>query len=697
MRQTRLRLLIRGLCLVAATTAMIPSPVSTAQNTEAGSAVGAMIKVPAKAQPIMAFGDVRVGMKGYGMTIFSGTKIEPFALEVVAVVPTSEAKRGTFWVVCHHDRLDLSGPVQGMSGSPIYLWEEGKDGQTHTIGEGGKLAGAFAFGYGGVRECLAGIQPIELMRDVAGRLQEDAAEQAMQRGAARSQTITTLERISQSAPASSAARFDARVLAQALRQLGRTDSARTQTQQQALDNASVATELGGQGFTPPSGQSIKPLQVPVAVGHNDLAQSLAPFFAGTGLAPIATQQGPALMGSKPHAGIDPTKVFIEPGSVVCVPFAWGDLDLSGNGTVTDVLPDGTVLAFGHAMDGIGNTAIPMATGYVHFVVPSREISFRQAGSISVQGTVLRDENSAIAATSDLAFASAPAEVTVNIDGQPERVYHYRVLKHPTMTAPIAAAVVANSLIAVQTLPQYNTADVVVHATYSNGDEIKQRVEIAMAQPGTVAEAIMPYMAAFLGNPFETVTLDALTASIDVSTKNEAAEITQVWLDRSTAKPGDTVTVHAKLQPFRGPAISVQIPFTVPVDAAPDNYELQLADRNGLLQAQIQSRPDILAILDLKDMSRAIDVLTKPGFRQLHVLMQTRGMHLSMADRTMTDLPSSRAAMFAAAGPNRVAPTTKLITESVDTDYVIVGEAQMMLQVVPATNPAQGDGGSRSRR
>jgi len=694
MRQTRLRLLFRGLCLVATTTAMIPSPISTAQNTEAGSAVGAMIKVPAKAQPILPFADIRVGMKGYGMTIFSGTKIEPFAIEVVAVVPTSEAKRGTFWIVCHHDRLDLSGPVQGMSGSPIYLWPEDEESE---IGEGGKLAGAFAFGYGGTRECLAGVQPIELMRDVAGRVQKDAPEQAMQRGVSRSQTITALQRISQSAPTNSAARFDSGVLAGALRQLGRTDATQEQALEQSLDAQSIASELNQQGFKPPSSQSIQPLQVPVTVGHNDLAQSLAPFFAGTGLAPIAAQQGPALMGSKPHAGIDPTKVFIEPGSVVCVPFAWGDLDLSGNGTVTDVLPDGTVLAFGHAMDGIGNTAIPMATGYVHFVVPSREISFRQAGAISVQGTVLRDENSAIAATSDLAFASAPAEITINIDGQPERVYHYRVLKHPTMTAPIAAAVIANSLTAVQTLPQYNTVALVVHATYSNGDEIKQRVELAMAQPAAIAEAILPYMTAYLGNPFETVTLDALTASIDVSTQNEVAEVTQVWLDRSTAKPGDTVTVHAKLQPFRGPTFSVEIPFTVPVDTSPDTYELQLADRNGLLQAQIQSRPDILAVLDLKDMMQAIDMLAKPGFRQLHVLMQTRGTHLTMTDRTMTDLPSSRAALFAGAGPNRVTPTTKLITETIDTGYVIVGEAQMTLQVVPATNPNLNENSSRGRR
>ena len=64
-----------------------------------------------------------------------------------------------------------------------------------------------------------------------------------------------------------------------------------------------------------------------------------------------------------------------------LPFAFGDLTVAGHGTVTDVLPDGRVLGFGHSMDGTGPTSLPMATGYVNFMVPRDQLSFRVAGPL----------------------------------------------------------------------------------------------------------------------------------------------------------------------------------------------------------------------------------------------------------------------------------------------------------------------------
>ncbi|MEM1027604.1 MAG: hypothetical protein AAGJ38_05940, partial [Planctomycetota bacterium] len=124
--------------------------------------------------PIMSFDDVKVGMKGYGKTVFHGSEVEPFNIEVVSVISDSSAKRGTIWVVCPDDRMMQSGPVQGMSGSPMYLWDEGEEG---TLGEGGRLIGAFAFGYAGVNVCLVGVQPIEYMREVGDRANAEDHEE----------------------------------------------------------------------------------------------------------------------------------------------------------------------------------------------------------------------------------------------------------------------------------------------------------------------------------------------------------------------------------------------------------------------------------------------------------------------------------------------------------------------------------------
>ncbi len=123
----------------------------------------------AKATPTMSLKDVRIGMKGYGLTVFHGTKIEPFPIEVISVAytagmdQTSSPNRGIIWIRSKEPRMVESGPVQGMSGSPIYLWPKGEE---HQLGEGGKLIGAFAFGFSYPKQCIVGVQPIEYMQEV---------------------------------------------------------------------------------------------------------------------------------------------------------------------------------------------------------------------------------------------------------------------------------------------------------------------------------------------------------------------------------------------------------------------------------------------------------------------------------------------------------------------------------------------------
>ena len=125
---------------------------------------------PKEAQPIFKVDEVEVGMKGYGMTVFHGTEIEPFAVEVVTINANETPNRAVIWARCTDERMINTGPVQGMSGSPVYLWAEGEE---QVLGKGGKLIGAFAFGYANTNECVIGIQPIEYMREVGERATMD--------------------------------------------------------------------------------------------------------------------------------------------------------------------------------------------------------------------------------------------------------------------------------------------------------------------------------------------------------------------------------------------------------------------------------------------------------------------------------------------------------------------------------------------
>src|SRR5258708_333469 len=82
--------------------------------------------------PMMPLADVKPGMKGEVWTVFKGTQVEPFAVEVTGVIQNALGP-GKSLIVCEltDPRVQTMGAVAGMSGSPLYL--------------DGKLAGALSY------------------------------------------------------------------------------------------------------------------------------------------------------------------------------------------------------------------------------------------------------------------------------------------------------------------------------------------------------------------------------------------------------------------------------------------------------------------------------------------------------------------------------------------------------------------------
>jgi hypothetical protein len=97
----------------------------------------------------MPLSEVRGGMQGYAYTIFAGDQIEKFDLEVIGVMPNFLGpKQSIILVELKGPKVEHTGVVAGMSGSPVYLE--------------GKLAGALSLKLGiFTKEAIAGVTPIE--------------------------------------------------------------------------------------------------------------------------------------------------------------------------------------------------------------------------------------------------------------------------------------------------------------------------------------------------------------------------------------------------------------------------------------------------------------------------------------------------------------------------------------------------------
>ncbi|HXX20693.1 MAG TPA: hypothetical protein VEJ46_14920 [Candidatus Acidoferrum sp.] len=115
----------------------------------------------------LSVNDIKPGMKGAAYTIFEGDQVEKIDLEVIGVLHNAIGpKLDVILVRLLGDKVQQTGVVAGMSGSPVYI--------------DGKLAGALALKLGTfTREAIAGVTPIADMLEVAQSAAEPATTLAV--------------------------------------------------------------------------------------------------------------------------------------------------------------------------------------------------------------------------------------------------------------------------------------------------------------------------------------------------------------------------------------------------------------------------------------------------------------------------------------------------------------------------------------
>src|SRR5215217_8708321 len=116
-------------------------------------ALGVLAASPLAQVTTFPFEDVKPGLVGVGRTVFSGTKLEDFSVEILGVMRNVLApKRNLILARLGGGPLAKTGVIAGMSGSPVYI--------------DGKLVGAVSYSLGQFStEPIAGITPIAEMLD----------------------------------------------------------------------------------------------------------------------------------------------------------------------------------------------------------------------------------------------------------------------------------------------------------------------------------------------------------------------------------------------------------------------------------------------------------------------------------------------------------------------------------------------------
>ncbi len=272
---------------------------------------------------IMPVSDIHPGMKGYGLTVFQGTKPERFDVEVIDVLKNFRPKQDLILVKTKHPRLEITKVVAGMSGSPIYLND--------------KMIGAYAYGWSFGSEPVAGVTPIRNMLDELARPLPDRIDGWPLR-------LMPVAGKPAAAPERRASNDGGRRYQGELGHYDLREHAAQLARAVGLDNSRVVSAL-------------TPVSTPILMGGMS-SRSIAfaqQLMAPLGLEPLQAGGGASTEASAPTRYVD--------GGAVGVELVRGDMSAMGLGTVTRVEGD-KLVAFGHPMSELGVTALPTAIGRV---------------------------------------------------------------------------------------------------------------------------------------------------------------------------------------------------------------------------------------------------------------------------------------------------------------------------------------------
>jgi hypothetical protein len=94
----------------------------------------------------LPLGELKAGQKGVGRTVFAGTAVTNFDVEILGVMENTGPRQSLILGRLSGGPLATTGVMQGMSGSPVWV--------------NGRLIGAVAFAFPYAKEAIAGIRPI---------------------------------------------------------------------------------------------------------------------------------------------------------------------------------------------------------------------------------------------------------------------------------------------------------------------------------------------------------------------------------------------------------------------------------------------------------------------------------------------------------------------------------------------------------
>lgn len=597
---------------------------------------------PEDAKNIMPVSQVRRGMKGYGLTVFHGTKIEKFDVEILGVLKKANLGKDLILFRAAGGPMTTrdTGIIAGMSGSPVYI--------------DGKVVGAVAYGSQFAKE------PVGMLTPIADML--EAWDTNLPKQASGYSSVQPLSQpVSVDGKVASSVSIDA-------------------------DGAHSAAVDKGVLY-------MQPLMTPLMVsgmsprGIAALADILRPY----GIQPTA---GPG--GGESVQGLD---VDLVPGAAIGMSLASGDIDMTGIGTVTYRRGE-RLVAFGHPMLSIGAVDAPMTTAYVDDVLSSYQVSTKMASPIRTVGRIFQDRPWCIAGRMSDKAATIP--VTVDVDDQSThraRTYKIDVINHPLLASRLITLVVGEAIFETHPTPGDSTANVSYEVVADQVGKITR--SNVFFDPVSVDSASVTDIGSLLqilsSNRFYPLDIRSVNVKVRIVDKRDTATIDRIFVKEGEFEPGETVDVGVVLRPYKKDRVTKTLSIKIPA-TAPDG-KLLLTVRGGATTGSpaammaSMSGPDdgsgdgdIISggssgMANVDNVKQLVDkYLEKERNNQVVVQMLMRSTAVNVAGEKLAGLPASIADVMKSSRNSGLKLEREEVKQVFDQDLIVFGMQRLTINV-----------------
>ncbi len=595
--------------------------------------------IHAAGQDILTFGQIQPGMRGVGRTVFTGAQIEEFEFEVLDILPNFHSKRDIILVKLLGEKVEHTGVVAGMSGSPVYI--------------DGKLIGALAYRFGiFTKEPIAGITPIEQMLEIFEHDKVRAEELALNRG------------------------FNPQFLEMAagVREFSWESLLPPQLQQRQALPAGVA--------------NIFPLEVPLVFAgfENSTLQTAANLFGGGRGWQVVSGAGSAAESENLNA------TSLQPGSAFSVVLVDGDLGIQATGTVTYC--DGNrVLGMGHPFLDFGAVTLPLAEAKILTTLSSAMASTKISAPTRVVGAVHQDRTTGILSVVGETVEMLPLRIRFQSKLQNEVEFNFRIAQDRSLnsfTPLLFALVISDALESARlsfgnaTLQMEGKINLKNHRPITLQNHFAGSAPSAFITDGMEATGeIAGVIGALLANDFESPKIESVELNFTSLPKKSLATVQRIEVDKTIVKPGDKIVLTVYVKEFQGKEIKLQRDVLVPDNIESKRLTVFAGSGSLLRQLEFRSAPQKFRPRSFKQLLELLENRRKNNFVFLQLREINRGV-LVEGEEFPSLPPSVLSIMNAQKSSGNVVLMRERVLheENVQLDFSISGGRTIALKVEP---------------